>query len=89
MKPLGRLDDWWTDEDTLDPPPTVALAALFSLAARRARYGRQGGQQLYGQLKDLLRLDEQELAKVYRLPKFTRLWNRSRYLWTSINEWSS
>ena len=88
---LRRLDDWWRNEDTLDPPPTVALAALFSLAAEAMQdTAGKAANNFYGQLKDLLRLDEQELAKVtaaYRKVHPFAAAPVSEYLWTSINEW--
>ena len=82
---LGR----WRQGPMLDPPPTLALLAVLSLAAENMRDGDgQAANNFYGRLAQLLSLDEQQIAwfiHAYR----NRLQNDpvSEMLWGSLNDW--
>jgi hypothetical protein len=80
---------WWTLTDMLDPPPTLGLLAVLSLAAENMRHAEgKSANNFYGRLSELLNLTpEQEkwFTDAYRKnPDGSPV---SERLWGSLNSW--
>jgi len=85
---LQRLE-LWRDRRTLDPPPTLALLSMLSLAAESMHTGNgMKPNNFYGRLAELLDLNDQKLHWVksaYRQKVNKRA--VSAILWDSLNDW--
>lgn len=85
---LYRLDRW-RQGPMLDPPPTLALLAVLSLAAENMRDGDgQAANNFYGRLAQLLALDKGQISSfihAYRNRRPTVA--VSEMLWGSLNDW--
>jgi hypothetical protein len=85
---LRRLDEWGRESST-EPPPTVALLGLLSLAAGSMREGEgMAANNFYGRLAEVLSVTEEELTR------FTQAYRKRRngeavsnVLWNSLSEW--
>ena len=79
----------WHHGTMLDPPPTLALLAMLSLAAETMHEGEgMRPHNFYGRLAELLDLDEITLNRVqnaYRKPSDGSA--VSALLWVSLNDW--
>ena len=79
----------WHNGAMLEPPPTLGLLGLLSLAAERMRQSiDMGAHNFYGRLAELLHLDDEE-KKVFT-DAYRRMSSRqptSRQLWESLNDW--
>jgi hypothetical protein len=86
---LSRLTAW-EQGDWYDPPPSLALLAVLSLAAENMHEGEgQASHNFYGRLAELLKLDEYQkdrFTNAYRmrLPDGTAV---SEKLWESLTMW--
>ncbi len=79
----------WHRGSMLDPPPTLALLAIFILAAEVMREGEgMKPHNFYGRLAELLNLNDATLQKVqhaYRRPIDGAPF--SEWLWDSLSDW--
>ncbi len=82
----ARADRWIRDPRD-EPPPSIAIAAFFSLAAERmARGGKFRHTNYYVRLAELLAISpEVEGSKFEAMQRDFRA--RSRSVWHAINEW--
>ena len=84
-----RVDQWYRDRqpqmDTVEPPPSIALLALFALAAERMKSdGDMAATNYYGRLAEVLYLPDDrksQLGGKYR--------DHAMRLWNSLNVWLS
>lgn len=83
-----RLDRWQKG-DVAEPPPTLALLSVMSLAAENMREGQgKAANNFYGRLAELLSLDEEQcddFIAAYRKPYDGR--PASDILWDSLTLW--
>ena len=87
---LRRLDQW-REGDWAETPPSIALLALFSLAAEKMRDGEgMRDTNFYGRLQELLALSDDEtkwLENAYRRRERNARDPASTVLWDSLNHW--
>ena len=87
---LRRLDQW-REGDWAETPPSIALLALFSLAAEKMRDGEgMRDTNFYGRLQELLALSDDEtkwLENAYRRRERNARDPASTVLWESLNHW--
>lgn len=83
---LGR----WEKGDPEDPPPTLALLAIMSLAAENMREGDgKAANNFYGRLAELLRLTDDQ-RKHFIAAYYHKVWGEraaSDVLWGSLSLW--
>ncbi|MDC0359168.1 hypothetical protein OAM92_00390 [Acidimicrobiales bacterium] len=86
---LINLDSWWSDADTAEPPPTLALVAVFSLAAENMHDGEgKAANNYYDRLRQLLKISRDDLDTLQKAYRFQYDGMAvSTYLWTSLNDW--
>ncbi len=85
---LNRLERWMSGEQT-DPPPTLGLLALLSLAAERMHVGDgKAAHNFYGRLAELLDVDKAQIGW-FTNGYHKKLHGRavSQLLWSSLNDW--
>lgn len=89
LKPFEQRIVRWEHGSLDDPPPTLALLAVMSLAAENMHDGDgKAANNFYGRLAELFGLDEQQTARfinAYRRDRDGR--SASTVLWGSLNLW--
>lgn len=80
----------WHNGTMLEPPPTLGLLSILSLAAERMRQSTDmGANNFYGRLAELFGFDEEDkrlFTDAYRRTA-SQQQPASRQLWESLNDW--